>query len=311
MNANLNASPTTEPAAAPETALGVWLYAVTGGQAGNAGDAGGPVDMPPGVAGEPVRRIDASGLTAVVGTVDLAEFGEEALRRKLEDLDWLAAAARAHDHVVNAVAQAGPTVPVGLATVFSGDDTVRALLDVRCADFVRALRHLAGRSEWGVKAYADSSAIPKAESGGGVGAGAAASGYGAESGSGSERARESESVSEQSPGAGTAFLKRRRAQLAEQQSAAKNSAERADSIHARLTRLSAGSRRYAPQNPVLTGRRDRMLLNGAYLVDDGRISAFHSAVAAIDAEVRRAGVRVEVTGPWPSYSFTAEGLADG
>lgn len=301
MNANPNASPTTEPAdTAQETGLGVWLYAVTGGQAGAAGDVG---DMPLGVAGEPVRRVDASGLTAVVGTVDLLEFGEEALRRKLEDLDWLAGAARAHDHVVNAVAQAGPTVPVGLATVFSGDDTVRALLDVRCTDFVRALRHLAGRSEWGVKAYADSSAAAKRESG----AGADATGSGSEPGSGSGN----ESASEQAPGAGTAFLKRRRAQLAEQQSAAKNSAERADSIHARLTRLSAGSRRYAPQSPALTGRRDRMLLNGAYLVDDGRIGAFHSAVAAIDSEVRRAGVRVEVTGPWPSYSFTAEGLADG
>jgi len=296
--ANPNASTATEPAeTSQERALGVWLYAVTDGHARGAGEAG---DMPLGVAGESVRRVDASGLTAVVGTVDLLDFGEEALRRKLEDLDWLAAAARAHDHVVNAVARGGVTVPVGLATVFSGDETVRALLDVRCTDFARALRRLAGRSEWGVKAYADSSAAPAASP----------TAHGSVTGADAPNP-EPESESGPGQGSGTAFLKRRRAQLAQQQSAAKNSAERADSIHARLTRLSAGSRRYGPQSPVLTGRRDRMLLNGAYLVDDGSIGAFRSAVAAIDSEGRRAGVHVELTGPWPPYSFTAEGLADG
>ena len=47
-----------------------------------------------GVAGGPVRLIDADGLTAVVSNVSLAEFGEEALRRNLENLAWLEAVAR-------------------------------------------------------------------------------------------------------------------------------------------------------------------------------------------------------------------------
>ena len=303
MSTNPNAGATTdpiEPAAVPqERALGVWLYAVTNGRSRGVGD------IPRGVAGEQVRRIDASGLSAVVGTVDLRDFGEEALRRNLEDLDWLAATARAHDDVVNAITRAGATVPVGLATVFSSDETVRALLDVRSADFTRSLRRLEGRSEWGVKAYVDAAAAPASSRDGATAADASVSEAGTES------ASESESASASERGAGTAFLKRRRAQLTQQQSAAKTSAERANRIHARLTGLSAGSRRYAPQNPVLSGRRERMLLNGAYLVDDGHTGAFHSAVAAIDSEGRRVGVHVELTGPWPSYSFTAEGLADG
>lgn len=285
MNANApnpNPNPTTEPAdPLRRRPLGVWLYAVTDSRDWETGQ------LPPGVAGEPVHRVDTHGLTAVVGTVDLVDFGEEALRRKLEDLDWLAAAARAHDRVVNAVAQHGATVPVGLATVFSSDDNVRALLDARRANLTAALRHLAGRTEWGVKAYADPEPAPMAATGATPGTSAA------------------------EEGAGTAFLKRRRAQLAKQQSAVRISAEQADRIHARLTQLSVGSRRYAPQNPELTGRREQMLLNGAYLVDDERLGAFRSAVAEIDSEGRREGVRVQLTGPWPSYSFTAEGLTDG
>ena len=63
----------------------------------------------------PTRRIrrtcpgsdDVPDLTAAVGTVGLDEFGEEGLRRNLEDLDWLAATARAHDAVISAIARFG------------------------------------------------------------------------------------------------------------------------------------------------------------------------------------------------------------
>lgn len=101
---------------------GVWLYAVTRGR------------IPPrltelrGVGGEPVRTVDADDLLAVVSSVSLDEFGEVALKRNLEDLDWLAATARAHDAVVNSVARTAPAVPFRLATLYLGDERVRGLL---------------------------------------------------------------------------------------------------------------------------------------------------------------------------------------
>jgi len=138
-------------------------------------------------------------------------------------------------------------------------------------------------------------------------------GEGEGEGGGSEGSGESDASGADAgkEGAGTAFLKRKRAQLTRQQSAATVQAERAAHIHERLNRLSVSSRLYAPQNPALTGRREHMLLNGAYLVDDDGLDAFRAAVTFLDAEARREGIHVELTGPWPPYSFTAEGLADG
>ena len=305
-----NADRTTEPSAdAPRRpARGVWLYAVTNSRGRET--SGG---LPSGVADEPVRLIDAEGLTAAVGTVDLREFGEEALRRKLEDLDWLAGAARAHDRVINALARGGATVPVGLATVFADDDSVRAMLDERRANLSAALGRLAGRTEWGVKAYAASGAASSVAEGDGEGEGDGdGEGEGGSSdgseGSGNSDASGADAGKE---GAGTAFLKRKRAQLTRQQSAATAQAERAAHIHERLNRLSVSSRLYAPQNPALTGRREHMLLNGAYLVEDDGLEAFRATVTFLDAEARREGIHVELTGPWPPYSFTAEGMADG
>jgi hypothetical protein len=46
-----------------------------------------------------------------------------------------------------------------------------------------------------------------------------------------------------------------------------------------------------------------MVLNGAYLVDAGHGARFADAVKAL-ADRHRA-IRLELTGPWPPYSFAA------
>lgn len=63
---------------------GTWMYAVTDGTL-----VGHETEGASGVAGEQVRTVQEGGLTAVVGTVPLDDFGEAALARNLEDLDWL------------------------------------------------------------------------------------------------------------------------------------------------------------------------------------------------------------------------------
>src|SRR5260221_916186 len=127
---------------------GVWVYAVCDDMA--AKDLG----QLTGVGGELVRGISAHGLTAVAGDVPLAEFGESALRRNLEDVTWLEATARTHHHVIDVLGQRAPLVPMRLATVYAADASVAAMLDERAADFRAALSRVSAHQEWGVKAYA-------------------------------------------------------------------------------------------------------------------------------------------------------------
>ena len=107
-----------------ETGTGRYLYAITRGVT-NDDVAAAAV----GLGGSDVDVVDHRGLQAVVSTVRLEEFGEEGLRRNLEDLAWLETVARGHDAVVQAVAAHGPTAPLRLATICLDDDGVRARLD--------------------------------------------------------------------------------------------------------------------------------------------------------------------------------------
>jgi hypothetical protein len=250
--------------------VGVWLYAVTVD-----GHAADELDHVTGVAGEAVRIVVSNGLAAVVGTVPLEVFGNEPLRHNLEDLKWLEATARAHDSVVSEVARRGPAVPLRLATVYLDDDRVRGLLDERRADFESALALVTDRTEWGVKAYGDRAALTAAVA-------------------------EAQATSS-TKGAGTAYLLRRKAQLSAQETVERDAAARADEIHACLVRHAAAGRRQAATDPALSGSRDWMVLNGTYLVDDDRADKFASTVEALEKEYP--GIRLELTGPWPPYSF--------
>jgi hypothetical protein len=257
---------------------GVWVYAV--------GDdiATGRIRHLTGVGGGAVRGISAHGLTAVAGDVPLAEFGESALRRNLEDLAWLEATARAHHHVIDALGQRAALVPMRLATVYASDDGVAGMLDERAADFRAALSRISSRQEWGVKAYA---AQPPERGGRAAPAPARSSGAAAR------------------PGA--AYLQRRRDELSSRSQARSDLLASAETIHVRLSGLAAEARLHAPQAPQLTGVRARMILNAAYLVDDERSGEFADAVAALAQE--HPAARLELTGPWPPYSFagTPEG----
>ncbi|MGH3165769.1 MAG: GvpL/GvpF family gas vesicle protein [Trebonia sp.] len=264
---------------------GCWMYAVT--------DRDDAEDLTwlsgvSGVAGAEVRSIRAAGLTALVSDVDLAEFGAEPLRRHLEDLDWLEGVARAHHYVVDAAARLVSLLPIRLATVYTGDASVTAALRERQAEFTSALAQVRDRVEWGVKAYAVPAATGTAAPGGGTPGGGTPG-------------RGTQGRGTQGGGAGMAYLKRRRDELAAREDTQRDATAGARSVYAELAGQASGARLHPPQSPQLSGARAPMLLNAAYLIDRSDGTSFTSAVAS--AAGAHPELRLELTGPWPPYSF--------
>jgi hypothetical protein len=255
--------------------FGVWAYAIT---EHGAADVCGLT----GVGGAQVRPAPAAGLTVLVSDVDLAEYGEAALRRNLEDLAWLEQVARAHHYVIEEAARLFPVLPMRLATVYSSDAGLAAALDGRREDLHAALRRVGGRVEWGVKAYAAAG----------------------QDDDGRVRADEPDASDGTGGGAGLAYLRRRRAQLSARHDARRSAAAGAQAVHADLSGHAERARLYPPQAAQHTGNRDPMLLNAAYLLEARRAAGFASAVEA--AAAAHDELRVELTGPWPPYSFTGE-----
>jgi hypothetical protein len=223
-----------------------------------------------GVGGAPVRTISQRDLTVVVSTVDLAEFGEEALRENLEVLSWVEDTARRHDEVVRrAAATTTALAPFRLVTIYASDDAACDRLEELYDGLAVALERVDRRSEWSLKVF--TRPMPEA-------------------------------TVEPAAASGVAYLERRRAEIRGRQQDVADQQMLADQLFWDLVPAAAATRRLPPQDQKLTGRREPMALNAAFLLDDDRSTEFLELVTA--TRERYPSLEIEVNGPWPPYSFS-------
>lgn len=249
------------------TELGVYLYAICRPE-----DAAGLAGSP-GVEGSEVRVLDVGELSAVVSSVPLTEFGEEGLRRNLEDLRWVEAVARCHNAVVAECFRRGPVAPVSLATVCFDDDAVVGRVRTWRAQVLEALARVDGCTELGVKVYQRQD----------------------------EQSGAKEPVPAASSGAGAAYLQKLKADAQRRESRSQALTATVEQVHHQLSEGAVASRRHPVQDPRLSGHAGQMVLNGAYLVGVEAVERFRGQVADVAADHPDLGL--ELTGPWPPYSF--------
>ncbi len=228
-----------------------------------------------------VEVVEEGPLAAVVSAVPLAEFSDERLREHLNDVAWVERVARAHEGVLERALERATILPLRLCTLYRDKEGVSRMLREQETALRQALATLDGRSEWGVKLFADPDRLTETVA--------------AESGA-------PESGDEPT---GTAYMTRRRRERAAGERASELGETVAQEVHARLQQLAEDSRANPLQRPDVHGRDARMLLNGAYLVRRDRQRDFEQAIDALREQWHSSGFELELTGPWPPYNFVS------
>lgn len=258
----------------------IWAYCVL--------RAGDPLPGAlPGVDPEaPVEPLEDEGLVALVSRVPLAEFGEEPLRRNLNDLPWLEGTARTHESVLESALQTGPIVPLRLCTIFADEAGVRAMLAREREQLREALERLDGRREWGVKLLVDRDTLAEAAR---------------------ERSQEVADLQDQIAGrtGGGAYMLERRLERLVSEHIDRLAGELAKDVHARLADWASDSVLNPPQNRELSGHEGEMILNGAYLVETDRTEGLRRLLSELEERHSALGARLDLTGPWPPYNFVS------
>jgi len=254
----------------------VYVYAVTDGAARPA------IGAMRGIADAPVRVVtcQATGLQALVTDVPLEQFGDEALKRNLNDLSWLSAAALRHEATVEAAMVEATLVPLRMCTIFRDDDGVRDMLAREEPAFVAALARLQHAHEWGVKVIADPDAFAAAIAG-----------------------EEEATLAARSAGEGAAYFATLRRDRTTREEVARELGQRARAIHDAVAALATEVRLHPGSNRELSGHEGEMVLNGAYLVSADRTDDLRRLTRSLDQRHRAHGLTVELTGPWPPYNF--------
>jgi hypothetical protein len=223
----------------------------------------------------PLRRVTSGELGLLVSPVRPDELRVD--EDDLSETGRLATLARAHDAVVRAAAEAGPVLPLRFGTVVADDAAARRLLDEHGEPAREQLRRIGDTREWGVKLLRRLEAPP---------------------GTAASRPEERSGVT------GTEYLARRRQALAQQDSVEAAAGRAAELLLETLAPHVAQSVRRggAPGSSLL--------LDVAYLVAPAAEAGFAAAVADLRERLAPDGLEVEVSGPWPPYSFASLG-ADG
>lgn len=237
-----------------------------------------PAELADGPDGIAVHLVEAHGLAAAVSELPTDRFSEEEFRAHAEDPQWLQQLASAHHRVLASIAEEDDVVPLRMPTLCRNRERVVELLDTQADVLRQALELVGGCVEWGVKLYAE------------------------------PRPAEQQTVRAAS---GRDYLGQRAAQGRARDEERTRRGDAVRECHDALAAAAVAAVVNAPQDPALSGRREPMVLNAAYLVPRDREEDFRTVLAQqAEGSCREAGVVAELTGPWPPYNFSVGPLSE-
>jgi hypothetical protein len=228
--------------------------------------------------------VTANDLAALCSPVPLDSYGEEVLAERLSDATWTAVRAMRHETVVEYVAKRVSVVPLRFGTIYLERAGIERMLTEKGRELAELLERLRGREEWGVNVYADRATLMASIT------------------SVSPRLREMVQQAE-AASPGQAYLMQK-----------KIDAMRVDEVRGALNGIVDGIEKKLSEQ-VDDAKRLRILkveatehgeLKGkfAFLVKRSEFEEFRDAAERLAEEHSAAGVRLELTGPWPAYNFT-------
>ena len=220
-------------------------------------------------------------VAAIVSQVSRSDFCGPAGDKNLEDLDWLAPRACRHQAVLEEAMRLGPVLPTRFGTLFSSPASLEGFLRKHEAALAGFLERMDARQEWAVKGFLD----PARAEGEWL----------------SRRALEQPGPAGATPG--LAYLHEQRLRLEARQAVDDRLAQAAEGLFHELNPLASEivARRILARETANAARE--MVLNWALLLPAAAAAEFRGRIERANAQYHPAGLAIEVSGPWPPYSF--------
>jgi len=154
------------------------------------------------------------------------------------------------------------------------------------------LARLEGKQEWGVKVYCDGETLAQRV------------------GESSDRVRELKAEMDEKSSGAAYFLKKKLEETVAEE-VERVGDEYAQRSHDRLSSHAEETVVNSLQSMEITDRKEAMIMNGAYLVAEERLTAFRAELKSLEEECGDLGFSYEMTGPWPPYNFVSTGFEEG
>ncbi|MBN2208059.1 MAG: GvpL/GvpF family gas vesicle protein [Candidatus Coatesbacteria bacterium] len=258
--------------AGPDEAQGLYLY-------GFARAARLPLLKLAGVdARYPVSQWTYKEVAAVASQVVVTDFSGPSAETNLKDLTWVGPRACRHQEVVEAVMQHSPVLPTRFGTIFSSSQRMMELCEHHHDTISRFLSDVDNKAEWALKGFLNRAQARKSLGG------------------------EKERLASVSSGK-QYFMQKQAAAEVEQQLNQRLKAILTE-IWKDLGQYAAGFCERKVLSRDATGLDVDMVLNWAFLLSRDSQEVFAACLNRAQAAQEKHGLRFELSGPWPPYSFS-------
>lgn len=229
--------------------------------------------------------ISVNTLAALASQVPRATYSEEKLAEQLTDATWTAIRAMRHETVVEFVAKRATVVPLRFGTIYLERGGVEQMLTDKSRELESIIEQLRGREEWGVNVYYDRGVLLSSIT------------------SVSPVLRDLVQRAEQAP-PGQSYLMQKKIEALKVDEARAAVNRIVDQIEQTLKSQTDDARRLRILK-VETTEHGELKAKFAFLVKRATFEEFRDAAERLAQEHQSAGVRLELTGPWPVYNFCA------
>ncbi|HEY4423975.1 MAG TPA: GvpL/GvpF family gas vesicle protein [Pyrinomonadaceae bacterium] len=229
--------------------------------------------------------ISVNTLAALASKVPRAAYSEENLAEQLTDATWTAIRAMRHETVVEFVAKRATVIPLRFGTIYLERGGVEQMLTEKSRELESIIQQLRGREEWGVNVYYDRAVLLSSII------------------SVSPVLRDLVQKAEQAP-PGQSYLMQKKIEALKVDEARAAVNRIVDEIEQALKSQTDDARRLRILK-VETTDHGELKAKFAFLVKRSAFEEFRDAAERLAQEHQSAGVRLELTGPWPIYNFCA------
>jgi hypothetical protein len=231
-----------------------------------------------GIDGGRVDAVVEGALLGATSIVPAGEYEEAPLNERLQDLDWLAPRAAAHQEVNGRLLDlASAVLPLTFGAIYRGTAGVRELLRARADDLAERLRAVEGRAEWIVSIEREAADVPEGDA---------------------LRALDAE-IAAAAPG--RAFLLGKRRDEVMRQERRMRDATIAEEALATIEGVA--ERIY--REPLIDDPHAAAVARFSVLASRGREVELGDVVRRLGAAGISRAYRVRLSGPWPAYRFGA------
>ncbi len=231
-----------------------------------------------------ISFIEHCGLFVTVKYVSEDDFSEANIKKNISNEPWLDAHAREHLSVIGEIMKRNTVIPFNFGTIYRSFESVCDFLEKYFIELTDSLSFFENKEEWSVKIFCNKKCIIQ------------------NIGSLSKNISDIElQIKNSSPGKAYLLGKKKNEILEKEISQIYNSYSK--ELFSALNCFSEEYTLNVLLSNDLTGRDEDMIVNSTMLISKENISDFIIKSDELVTEYDHIGLFLEVTGPWPPYTF--------